>query len=63
MDAIKQHGASPWHRRSFKPCRSMELTPHVEEKENIIYATKRENFVFEPKADKIGEGAMGVIFR
>ncbi len=62
MEAIRELGATPWHRRSFGPCSGMELPP-AEDAENIVYAPKRENYVFEPEADKIKEGAMGTLFR
>ncbi|MCD8174337.1 MAG: ribonuclease HII [Phascolarctobacterium sp.] len=42
MQAIKDHGATPWHRRSFEPVRGINL-PAVEERENILYSSRMVN--------------------
>jgi len=37
MQAIKEHGACCWHRRSYEPIKSMGLAPVAEEK-NVLYS-------------------------
>ena len=37
MAAIREHGASMWHRRSYEPVKSLNLSP-VAERENICFS-------------------------
>ncbi len=50
MEAIKGYGATPWHRRSFEPVRSMNLSS-VEDRENIIYSLKRDRCIYFGETD------------
>ena len=43
MQAIREHGASIWHRRSYEPIKSMNLPP-VAEEPNILYSPLTDNF-------------------
>lgn len=46
MEAIRAHGATRWHRRSYEPIKSMNLPP-VEKEDNILYAPQREDYIYE----------------
>lgn len=51
MQAIKEHGASSWHRRSYEPIKSMNLAPVAEEK-NILYDPQRDDdfvYILQPR--------------
>lgn len=48
MQAIREHGASIWHRRSYEPIKSMNLAP-VEEEQNILYSPLTDNFHYQLK--------------
>ena len=45
MQAIREHGACAWHRRSYEPIKSMHLEP-VEEEENCIYSPLADKFCY-----------------
>lgn len=47
MQAIRENGATRWHRRSYEPVKSMTLPP-AEQEENILYSPQRSSFVYEP---------------
>ena len=46
MQAIREHGACQWHRRSYEPIKSMGLAP-VAEEGNIIYNPQKVKCPFE----------------
>ena len=46
MQAIREHGATRWHRRSYEPIKSMNLPP-VAAEANIIYDPQHNDFVYE----------------
>lgn len=45
MQAVSEHGATRWHRRSFEPVKSMQLPP-VAAEENILYAPQTDNYEY-----------------
>lgn len=45
MQAIREHGACPWHRRSYEPIKSMELAP-VEDAANQLYNPLKEEIEY-----------------
>ena len=45
MQAVSEHGATSWHRRSFEPVKSMQLPP-VAAEENILYAPQTDNYEY-----------------
>lgn len=45
MQAVSELGATRWHRRSFKPVKSMQLPP-VSAEENILYAPQTDNYEY-----------------
>lgn len=45
MQALAEHGATRWHRRSYEPVKSMQLAP-VAEEENILFAPQLDNYEY-----------------
>ena len=45
MQAVREQGATRWHRRSFEPVKSMQLPP-VAAEENILYAPQTDNYEY-----------------
>lgn len=45
MQAIRELGASRWHRRSYEPVKSLQLAP-VREEENILYSPLTDNYEY-----------------
>lgn len=45
MQAVRELGATRWHRRSFEPVKSMQLPP-VAAEENILYAPQTDNYEY-----------------
>lgn len=45
MQAVRELGATRWHRRSFEPVKSMQL-PLVAAEENILYAPQTDNYEY-----------------
>ena len=45
MQAVREQGATRWHRRSFEPVKSMQLPP-VATEENILYAPQTDNYEY-----------------
>lgn len=45
MQALAEQGATRWHRRSYEPVKSMQLTP-VAEEENILFAPQLDNYEY-----------------
>ena len=45
MQAVREQGATRWHRRSFEPVKSMQLPP-VAAEENILYAPQADNYEY-----------------
>lgn len=48
MQAIKIEGATPWHRRSYEPVKSMNLDP-VKKRGNILYSPLKDGYEYEPQ--------------
>lgn len=48
MQAVKEKGATRWHRRSYEPVKSMHL-PDVAHEDNIIYSPLLTQYEYEPK--------------
>ena len=48
MQAIKIEGATPWHRRSYEPVKSMNLDP-VKKRDNILYSPLKDGYEYEPQ--------------
>lgn len=46
MQAIREHGATKWHRRSYEPIKSMNLPP-VAEEANIIYTPQLVDYEYD----------------
>lgn len=46
MQAIREHGASKWHRRSYEPIKSMGLEP-VAAEENILYSPLETEYIYD----------------
>ena len=49
MQAIKNEGATSWHRRSYEPVKSMNLEA-VEKQENILYSPIKDGYEYEPQS-------------
>lgn len=45
MQALAEQGATRWHRRSYEPVKSMQLT-HVAAEENILFAPQLDNYEY-----------------
>lgn len=45
MQAIREHGATRWHRRSYEPIKSMNLSP-VAAEANIVYDPQHSDYVY-----------------
>ena len=49
MQAIKNEGATSWHRRSYEPVKSMNLEA-VEKQENILYSPIKDGYEYDPQS-------------